>query len=91
MSSAPLKTRRFSEFFRVASNDVLPCQECSERKERYDTCFINWYSESASSPSPPPASRPTDNNNQSISVAAPPHPWNAKSSSKSTKPVSTKP
>ncbi|KAI5858014.1 distribution and morphology protein 35 [Tricharina praecox] len=19
--------------------------ECSERKERYDTCFINWYSE----------------------------------------------
>jgi len=40
-----LRTKKFSEFFREASNNVLPQQECSEKKERYDTCFINWYSE----------------------------------------------
>jgi hypothetical protein len=58
-----LRTKKFSEFFREASNKVLPQQECSEKKERYDTCFINWYSEStfflSSSPSPhhPPVHR----------------------------------
>lgn len=37
---------QFNDFFHVASNKVLPIQECSEKKERYDTCFIKWYSES---------------------------------------------
>lgn len=37
---------QFNDLFHKASNRVLPTQECSEKKERYDTCFIKWYSES---------------------------------------------
>lgn len=35
-----------TNLFREASDKVLLAQECSEKKERYDTCFIKWYSES---------------------------------------------
>lgn len=49
-SLAPVSPEPRHEFAVVlwkVTDNVLLRQECSEKKERYDTCFIKWYSESA--------------------------------------------